>query len=85
MLNSCGHENFGWSQLYASDLDFATTDQAVSAGTLVTNFHLQDGLLCHVGHLYVPLRECAKLIWESHYSQVAGHSRVDKTVVVLQK
>jgi hypothetical protein len=29
--------------------------------------------------------ERVKLIWESHYSRVAGHFGVAKTVVVLQK
>ena len=85
MLDSYGHETFGWSQLYASDPNFATTYQAVSEGTPYANFHLQDGLLCHLGHLYVPSSEHTKLIWESHYSRVAGHFGVDKTVAVLQK
>jgi hypothetical protein len=26
-----------------------------------------------------------KLIWEAHYSQVAGHFGIEKTVAVLQK
>ena len=85
VLNSYGHETFGWSQLYASDPYFSTTYQAVSVGTPVTNFHLQDGLLCHLGHLCVPSSECAKLIWEAYYSQVAGHFGVDKTMALLQK
>ena len=65
VLNSCGHETSGWSQLYASDPDFATTYQVVSVGKPVANFHLQDGLLCHLGHLYVLSSEHVKLIWES--------------------
>ena len=85
MLNSCGHETSGWSQLYASDPDFDTTYQGVSIGTLVENFHLQDGLLCHMCHLCVPSSEHAKKIWEAHYSQVVGHFGVEKMVVVLQK
>ena len=84
VLNSYGHERSGWSQLYASDLDFATTYQAVRKGTPISNFHLQDGLLCHLGHLRVPSSESAKLIWEAHYSRVARHFGVDKIVVVLQ-
>jgi hypothetical protein len=51
----------------------------------VTNFHIQDGLLCHLGHLCVPASERAKMIWESHYSRMAGHFGVEKIVVVLQK
>ena len=85
MLDSCGHETSGWSQLYANDPNFATTYQAVNEGTPIANFHPQDGLLCHLVHLYVPSSERAKLIWEAHYSRVAGHFGVDKMVVVLQK
>jgi hypothetical protein len=57
----------------------------VIEGTLVGNFHLQDVFLCHLGHLCVPSSECAKLIWEAHYSQVVGHFGVDKMDAVLQK
>jgi hypothetical protein len=85
VLNSYGHETFGWSQLYASDPDFATTYQAMSTGTLVSNFHLQDRLLCHFGHPFVPSSDHAKLIWEAHYSWMAGQFGVDKMVVVLKK
>ena len=85
VLNSCGHETSGWSPLYDNELDFATTYQAVSVGIVVANFHLQDGLLCHLGHLYVPSSERAKLILEAHYSQVEGHFGVDKMMAMLQK
>ena len=85
VLNSCGIDTSGWSQLYANNLDFATTYQVVSIGTSVTNFHLQDGLLCHLGHLCVPSSEHAKIIWEAHSSRVAGHFGVDKMVAMLQK
>ena len=85
VLNSCDYDTSRWSQLYASDPDFATTYQVVSEGTLVTNFHIQYGLLCHLGHLYVPSSERVKLIWEAHYSQVAKHFGVDMTVEMLQK
>jgi hypothetical protein len=50
---------------------------------LVTEFHLQDGLLCHLSHLYVPSSEWAKLIWEYHYNQMVGHFGVENIVVVL--
>jgi hypothetical protein len=63
VLNSCGHETFGWPQLYNDDSDFSPTYHTLSAAKLVPNFHLQDGLQCHLSHLYVPLREHAKLIW----------------------
>jgi hypothetical protein len=45
----------------------------LGANAVVDNFHLQDGLLCHLGHICVPSSERAKMIWESHYSWVAGH------------
>ena len=38
-----------------------------------------------MGHICVPSRECAKMIWEVHYTQVTGHFRVEKIVAVLQK
>ena len=52
-------------------------------GKQVPNFHLQDALLCYLGHLYVPSSEHAKLIWEVHYSGVTRHFGVEKIVVVL--
>jgi hypothetical protein len=51
----------------------------------VTDFHIQDGLLFHMGHLCVPVSERAKMIWEAHYCRMAGHFGVDKIVVILQK
>jgi hypothetical protein len=41
--------------------------------------------LCHLGHICVPSSKRAKLIWESHYSRVAEHFSVKKTVVMLHK
>ena len=85
MFESYGHETFGWCQLYANDPDFAITYQMLVPGIPVANFHLQDGLLCQLGHLCVPSSDCPKLIWESHYSWVAGHFGMDKAMEVLQK
>jgi hypothetical protein len=67
------------------DPDFTTTYHLLGTGVNVTDFHIQDGLLCHLGHLCVPTSECAKMIWEAHYSRMAGHFGMEKTVVVLQK
>ena len=53
VLDSCGHETSGWPQLYETDPDFATTYQMLGANVVVDNFHLRDGLLCHLGHIYV--------------------------------
>jgi hypothetical protein len=85
MLDSCGHDTSGWPHLYEIDLDFSTTYQMLGENSVVANFHLQDGLLCHLGHLCAPSSENMKLIWESHYSWVAGHFGIKKTVAVLQK
>ena len=68
VLDSYGHETYGWIQLYETDPNFATTYQMLGANTVVDNFHLRDGFLCHLGHIYVPSSERVKLIWEAHYS-----------------
>jgi hypothetical protein len=52
---------------------------------VVANFHLQDKMLCHMDHLCVPSSERVNMIWESHYSWVAGHFGIEKTVEMLQK
>jgi hypothetical protein len=57
----------------------------LGANSVVANFHLQDGLLCRLGHLCVPSSEHVKMIWEAHYSRVTGHFDVEKIVAVLQK
>jgi hypothetical protein len=72
-------------QLYKKDLEFSTTYQLLGTSTTVTYFHIQDGLLCHMGHICVLTSECANMIWEAHYSRMAGHFGVEKTMVVLQK
>jgi hypothetical protein len=85
VLDSYDHETSGWPHLYEIDPDFSTTCQMLGANSMVANFHIQDGLLCRLGYLCVPSRERAKLIWEAHYSRVAGHFGVEKIVAVLQK
>jgi hypothetical protein len=85
MLNSCWHKTSDWLLLYKSDPEFGHTYNTLLEGKKVPNFHLQDALLCHLGHLWVPSSERAKMIWEAHYSRVAGHFGVEKTVAVLQK
>ena len=84
VLNSCGHETSDWPLLYKSDPEFGHTYQTLLEGQHVPDFHLQDALLCHLGHLCVPSSERAKMIWEAHYSRAAGHFGVEKTVAVLQ-
>jgi len=85
VLDSCSHENFEWSQQYDNDPEFAPTYQTLCFGTPVADFHLQDGRLCHLGHICVSSSERAKLIWEVHYSRVAGHFGTEKIVAVLKK
>ena len=85
VLDPCGLETSGWSQIYVNDPNFATTYQMLVAGILLANFYLQDSLLCHLGHLCIPSSERAKLIWEDHYSRVVGHFGVKNIVAVLQK
>jgi hypothetical protein len=57
VLDSCGHETSGWSQIYEIDPDFATTYQILGANVDVDNFRLQDGLLCRLCHICVPSSE----------------------------
>ena len=85
VLDSYNHETSRWHHLYEIDPNFSTTYQMLGENSVVTNFHLQDGLLCHLGHLCIPSSKWAKLIWEYYYSRVAGHFGVEKTVAVLQK
>lgn len=85
VLPSCGHEAFKWPQIYQQDPNFATTYHVLGTVVNVTDFHIQDGLLCHLGHLYVSASEHAKMILEAHYSQMAWHFGVDKTMVILHK
>jgi hypothetical protein len=85
VLHSYGHEASKWPQLYQQDPDFTTTYQLLGTGATVTDFHIQDELLCHLGHLVVPTSEREKLIWEAHYSWATRHFGMEKTVVILQK
>ena len=85
VLNSCGHETSDWPLLYKSNPELNYTYKALLGGMQVPNFHLQDALLCQLGHLCVPSSEHAKMIWEAHYNQFAEHFGVEKIVVVLQQ
>jgi hypothetical protein len=83
VLDLCHHETLGWPQLYETDPNFATTYQMLGANVVFENFHLQEGLLCRLGHICVPSSERAKMIWESHYSLVAGYFGVEETMAML--
>jgi hypothetical protein len=80
-----GNEALEWPQLYQGDPHFTTTYQLLGTDTNVSNFHIQDSLLCHLGHLCIPTSECEKMILEAHYSRMEEHFGVEKTVVILQK
>jgi hypothetical protein len=83
MLYSCNHETSRWPHLYKTNHDFSTTYKMLGTNSVVVNFHLQDGLLCHLGHLCVPSPECMKMIWEAHYSWVERHFGIEKTMTLL--
>jgi hypothetical protein len=85
VLHFYGNEASKWPQIYQRDSDFATNYQLLGTCTNVTDFHIQDGLLCHLGHLCVLASECAKMIWEAHYSKMAGHFGMEKILAVLNK
>jgi hypothetical protein len=85
MLESYNHDTSIWTKLYEIDPEFTTTYHMLGTNTHVTNFHLQDRLLCHLGHLFLPSREREKLIWESHYSRVEKHFGIENIVAMLQK
>lgn len=85
VLDSCGHQSSTWEQLYSTDPDFANIYSNLVEGKSVSDFHLQDGFLCHNGHICVPTEERKKMIWEAHYSRVAGHFGIGKTTAILQK
>ena len=85
VLHSCGHEASEWPQLYQQDPYFATTYHLLGTNATVTDFHIQDGLLCHLGHLCVPTSKREKMIWDAHYSRMEVHFGIEKTVVVLEK
>jgi hypothetical protein len=82
VLDSCGHETSRWAQLYETDPYFSTTYQMLGANAVVTNFHLQERLLCHI---CIPSSNRVKMILESHYSWVAGHFGIKNVVAMLQK
>jgi hypothetical protein len=83
VLHYGGYEASEWLQIYQQDPDFTTTYQMLCTSGNVIDFQIQDELLCHLGHLYVPTRKRAKLIWDSHYSHMERHFGMDKTMVSL--
>jgi hypothetical protein len=60
ILQSCGHEAFECPQLYQRDPDFATTYQSWVHERMPPIFHIQDGLLCHLGPPLCSHKEACK-------------------------
>jgi hypothetical protein len=85
VLHSYGHEASEWPQLYQRDPDFSTTYHLLGTGVNVIDFHIQDGLLCHLGHLCVPTSEHAKIDLGGSLQSMVGHFGMEKIVVILQK
>jgi hypothetical protein len=84
VLDSCGHETFRWPHLYETDPDFSTTYQMLvpTQWSLISIFRMG---CCVIWAISVFHQVSVKLIWEAHYSRVAGHFGIEKTVAVLQK
>jgi hypothetical protein len=82
MLNYCGYNTFLGGGLYDNDLEFTASYQAVDICKQVSRFHLEDGLLLHLGHLYVLLDECEKIIWEACYNLMVRHFDMHKIMEI---
>jgi hypothetical protein len=85
VIHYCGHDASEWPKLYQQDPEFATTYQLLGTYVIVTDFHIQDKILCHLVHLFFPTSERANMVWEAHYSWMVGHFGVEKIVDVLHK
>jgi len=83
VLHSYGHGAMEWPQLYQRYPDFSITYKLLGICVNVTDFHIQDGLLWHLGHIYVLARKHDNMIWEAHYSRMERHFGVEKTMVLL--
>jgi hypothetical protein len=62
--NAYAHETSRWPQLYYNDHKFVVTCQTLGRCKNVPYFHLQDKVLCYVGHICVPSRKYENIIWE---------------------
>jgi hypothetical protein len=85
VLESCKNEAFGWYQLYDNNPNFDMTYQMLGMGMVISNFHVQYGILFHLRHLCISSTERVKMIWEAHCSWVTRHFGMQKIVAVLQK
>jgi len=85
VLNSSKNYTSGWLQLYKNDLEFVATYKMLMTGKPFLEFHLQDGMVCYLGHLCIPSSVHEKLIWEVHYSRVTGNFGAEKIVALLYR
>ena len=85
VLESCGHQIENWVYLYAHDNEFSDVYNHLLEGKHVDDYYLQDGMLCHLGQIYVPEAKRKKLLWEAHYNKVVGHFGISKTTTIIQR
>ena len=85
VMSMQGYDTTNWPQLYSVDCDFFAIFRQIYADTLsTTDYFLKDTFLYKLGQLCVPTGEHRhKLIWDAHYSKIAGHFGVAKTLVTL--
>jgi len=83
--SSLMHE--GYKEQYEVDPDFQNIYGKLILGNEVGNndFHVNDGLLFHLGKLCIPIGERNDLIREAHTSRISGHFGVGKTLANLQR
>jgi len=66
MTNHLKRPSLAFRAVFHTSKGSIGTYQTLLEGKRVPNFHLQYALLCHLGHIYVPSSELAKMIWEAH-------------------
>ena len=83
--NSIMHESYVEHHVLDTDFKdvYATLCQTNQVGEL--DYHVHDKILYHLGKLCIPQGERVNIIREEHYSLVAGHFGVGKTMENLQR
>ena len=83
--SSLMHE--GYKEQYVDDPNFQNIYHRLSLGNENENidFHMHDGLLYHLGKLYIPKGERNDPIREDHTYCILGHFGVGKTLANLQR
>jgi hypothetical protein len=57
VLKSYKHDTYRWTHLYETNPNFSNTYQMLGAITTLTNFHLWDRMMLHLGHICIPSSE----------------------------